>query len=167
MNLIPALEAQLKKEIKLYREYIVVLAKERKELLARNHEKLIPLSSRRNEISRQMILCHRERIELIQEIFPSGSEKEKLSVLVESHCDSEAQAMLLPLVAELKKEVEQSQGDGREFSQVVNFALDMVNGVASIIWSATQNIVKSYSPKGELKETYHSRSRVAGVMKRA
>jgi len=167
MKAILQLEAHLEDEIRLYKKYIVVLAEERKELLARNHDKLIALSSRRNELSQQMIHHHQTRIAMIQEMFPEGSEKEKLSTVVEKHCEARDQSILLPLIAELRAEVKKSQGDGREFRQVVNFALDMVNGVASIIWSATQNIVKGYNPKGELEESYHSKSRVSGVMKRA
>ena len=55
----------------------------------------------------------------------------------------------------LRELIKQTQGKAREYSELLNFSSNLVNGSLSILWSATQGIFKSYGRDRNIHESYH------------
>lgn len=165
-RLIIDLEHSLRAELALQEEYASVLQEEREHITHFQAGKVEELSARRETLSEQMRVAAEHRVELMS-MFPAHDGK-RLTDLIREHCHPEDRRVLLPLAEKLKTAVLTTKRLGQEFKQLANFSLNLVNGVMSIIWSATQNVTRSYTPQGTVKEAFHAQgSRLAGVLKQA
>ncbi len=161
-----SLERIILKEIGLHERYVAVLKEERIHTAKINPEKISELTSLRELIVGEMKLCHHQRMEITAQ-FPN-SRGQKLTALVERHASPEDQKRLLPLLKKLRAVVERSQKKTYDFGSVARFGLTMVEGLLSIIWSATQHVTKSYSRQGTIKEqTQPAGTRAGSVLKKA
>lgn len=147
------LHGLIRHECDLHREYLSVLASEREALTHFQQDEIVSLSSKRETLYESMRAAHERRLELMRE-FPGGEEM-RLSQFIVKFCRPTDARVLAPLVAELKSLVKRCRTDGHEFNQIADFGLKMVGGTLSILWSATQDVSRSYSRQGKLKEFYH------------
>lgn len=165
-KIVKGLEVVLDREINLQEKYLEVLDKERAVLPAFKADLLAPLTTQREELSKQMHAAQIERVELMKQ-FPEFRGK-KLSDLVLLHCHEQDAKKLIKRINRLKSLVAQNKSGGSEFGQVAQFTLNLVNGVLSLFWSATQNVTRSYTRKGKVRESYNQQgSRHSGVLKQA
>lgn len=161
-----ALERLLLKEIKINEEYIAVLKTERVHTAKVDVEQITIHTAKREMLLTQMKLCHTERMAICAQ-FPN-SKGQKLTALLELHASPEDKKKLIPLAKKLRAVVELSQKKTREFGSVARFGITMVEGLLSIIWSATQHVSKSYSRQGTVKENSQpAGTRASSVLKKA
>jgi hypothetical protein len=161
---IRSLEMLLVKECRLYEQYLTVLLEERTSIIRFNAETLGQLTVKRAALYEEMLKAQDTRLELMRS-FPSNQGK-KLRDLITQYCTPEDKRRLLPLAEKLKSLVESVQQQSKEQNQILGFGLKLVHGMVSLFWSATQNVVRSYSRKGVTKEAYNPASRNSNVLKR-
>lgn len=107
-----------------------------------------------------------KRLEIVKNL--SGSEKTRLTEVIRSKFTGAEAKRLLALAQQLKELSQKIKNQGRQFNQIVNSGLDLVNGTLALFMSATQNITKSYSLSGVFKESFNPQgSRHSGVLKEA
>lgn len=164
-NSIRELENLLRQECKLYQQYIIILHEERGFITQLNPEQLTRLTERRAALYDQMLLAQDRRLEIMRQ-FPSG-QGQRLRDLISNHCTVADKQVLMPLVEKLKALVEEARTVSKEQSQILRFGLKLAHGIMSLFWSATQNVVKSYSRQGTSKEKFNATSRNANLLKRA
>lgn len=147
------LKREILNEISLYQEYLDCVSRERGVLSKFQAESLEQLTERREHLYGLMKDADLKRRELVKEL--SGSHKTKLSDAISKVYHGSDARELKSLALKLRKLVHETRTSGFEFKQITNFALGMVNGLLSIFMSATQNVTRSYSKKGTLKESYN------------
>lgn len=162
-KLIAELEKLLREEIALYGTYRDLLDKERTQLTKFDSEKVtLVVESRESVVNRiRELQVRRLQIACIISGTPTEdtatakkrrgqgqTEPPRLSDAIERFCDKRQQARLMPLVAELKKGVEEARRGTQQANQLTSFALNIVNGLMTNIWSATENVVQTYTPNG-------------------
>jgi hypothetical protein len=162
-------------EIEIYRKYVALLAQERSLIVASKADKFSQITSERERLIELMAKAQETRFSLMRSALGEpemlGRHKApppsmKLSAFVTKFCSPREVKMLLPKVDALRKLVSASQRESLEFSHVVGFSLTMVSGLASLLWSATKTVIRSYTCNGNMKEAVHDgRSRKAGVLK--
>jgi hypothetical protein len=59
---------------------------------------------------------------------------------------------MLAIIEKVKLRIKEIENRSREFGQVVNFSLGLVNGSMSLLWSATQPVSKVYNAFGAMKQ---------------
>jgi hypothetical protein len=164
-NIVRSLENVLNKECKLYKQYISILQEERSYITNFDADKLTALTAKRAALYDDMLLAQDERLQLMRS-FPNNT-NQKLRDLISLHLSKADQAVLSPLAEELRNLVLLAQKESKEQNQIVKFGLKMVHGVLSLFWSATQNVVRSYSRKGDIRENYNSTTRDNNLLKKA
>lgn len=161
-----SLKGLLEKEIKIYQSHAAVLAEEGKMLTRFKAEKVSELTAKREQLYEEMREARQKRTEFVKSI--SGDEKTKLTIAIQQNFIGTDALQLLKLANTLRDEVTKTRRNGLEFNQVVNFAINLVQGTLSLFSAATQNVTRSYSPQGKIKESFHpTESRHAGVIKQA
>ena len=170
----PKVTRQLKQiieeECALYGGYLQILDQER-ELLRQmrssaNTDAIMLLTAKRDVFSQEMKVLAERRGELLS-VF-GDTQGLKLSQLVKDYFHKADVSELMPCINRLKLLVDKSRRKNFEFSQIIGFSLNLVNGLASLFWSASQSVIKCYSPNGKIKESFHpSKSRAASVLKEA
>lgn len=156
----------LEYECGLYAAYVKTLANEKEAITKFNAENVSALTEQRLLLTEQIKAAKEQRF-MVLDALPEGR-KEKLSNLLQKYAHIEDAKRLMPLVQKLKVLVVEARQKSMEFNQIANFSLGIVNGSLSILWSATQNVVRSYDTLGSLKESYNpSTGRAAGVLRSA
>lgn len=159
------LEESLRKEIALHKRYLEILELERAQVVKFNAEKICESAALRELIYLEILSLQRERQSRVREVTknPRIRLSEYIKTCLVSECDH-----LLPLVEELKRAVKESQANSKEFGQVLGFALNMVSSMVTMIWSAGQSIVKSYTKSGQVKESsYPQEGRSSSLLRKA
>ena len=158
---------ELKSEISLYQNYYALLNEERKHVIKFDEDRLRDITAQRADVLNQIVEVQKVRQELIKE-FPHYRDM-KLHDLVIKNLQPKYAKQILPLIADLKKIAKKSIDSDSQYSQILNFSLRSVQGVLSILWSATQTVVKSYNRKGCLQNSYHpsDSSRTSGILHKA
>ncbi len=160
------LERMLGAECLIYKRYLAVLKEERRFIIKFDSEKITALCSERGRLCDEMQAALNERTALIKSFV--GHSRGRLSDHILQLFKQEDAQRLMPKVEELRKLVEQCHAGSKEFKQVIEFSLKLVSGLVSIIWSATQNLVKSYTQSGTMRESYHpTTSRQAAMLRKA
>jgi hypothetical protein len=170
-----SLDQCISAEIEIYRKYVALLAEERALIVASKTDQFSKLTSERERLIELMAQAQETRFSLMRTALGEpemlGRHKApppsiRLSAFVTKFCSPREAKALLPKVETLRKLVSASQRESAEFSQVVGFSLTMVGGLASLLWSATKTVIRSYTCNGNMKEAVHDgRSRKAGVLK--
>lgn len=161
-----SLEAALDVEIDVQTRYLAALEQERELLPKFKTENLAELTAKRELISKEMAEAQLVRVELMRQ-FPEFRGK-RLTDLVQLHCHPSDAKRLEDKIKRLKRAVATNRASGNEFGQVAQFTLNLVNGVLSLFWSATQNVTRSYTRKGKVRESYNTQGgRHSGVLKQA
>ena len=154
-------------ECDVYQRYLNLLAEEGKAIARFKSDQVEALTESRQELFERMTELKNERMAFMKEL--AGSEKANLGKVIGEKFSGRDKRELEALRNKLKSLVDKTRNKGYEFNQVVNFALNFVNGTVSLLMSASQNIVKSYSRSGVLKESYNPAgdARRAGMSKEA
>ncbi|MDC0357662.1 flagellar export chaperone FlgN [Oligoflexia bacterium] len=165
-KLLRSLEAYIKEESKLYESYLLLLSRQGQHVTKFDLEKLTALNLKRKEHSQHMARAQEKRVRLMEQ-FPDSAGK-RLSELITIHCEPVDQQRLLPRAESLKGLILKCRLKDLEFNQVVQFALNTVNGSLSLMFHATQNMTKSYNPTGAVQQSFSpKRSRSETVLKEA
>lgn len=160
------LNAQLKREIKLFENYHKLLIQHGKTVTKFNLEKLQQLNLKRQEHSEALAKAQAERTELLDNL--PNSRTKRLTEVIEAECEGEQRKELLSLAEHLKEVILKCRIKDLEFSQVASFALNTVNGSLSLMYQATQNMTRCYNPRGVEQQKYSpKRSRNETVIKQA
>jgi hypothetical protein len=151
-RVIAALQRNLERSCTLHERYLNLLTEERARLKTFAADDVERIRLKREELLAGIAELNAQRLEILSAV-PDGTTR-KLSELIDvetAFAPADA-AVVRPLVLKLKKLASAVQEQSREFSQVVNFALNLVHGSLSILWSATQNVTRSYTAGGSLLE---------------
>ncbi|MCO6431186.1 MAG: flagellar export chaperone FlgN [Deltaproteobacteria bacterium] len=146
-----ALKRVLQAECDTHQRYLALLTEETSFITKFNAEKVEALTAKREELCEKMRELQMQRRELVKEL--TGSEKTRLSEAIAVHFSGRERHELNALCKRLRELTTSTRKKGLEYSGVVNFALNLVNGTVSLFLAATQNIVKSYNRGGVLKES--------------
>ena len=159
-------EKILRQECSLHQRYLDLLEQERKLVVSGDHQKVGSLSSQREMLSQQMDNAHKDRRAWMEK-FPNGQDV-RLTDLIKQNFSPIESRPALALAEQLRALVTRLRQDSSEFSQVVNNTLNLVNGTLSILLSAAQHVVRSYSSQGQLREQFHPvGSRDGTILKQA
>jgi hypothetical protein len=164
--LVWALERNLQRACAVHQRYLELLRKERASLKKFSADDVESLRLKREDFLGAMDELNGARREILAR-FPEGNTIKLTDLLAREFSPGDA-ARLRPLVDELKSLAGAVQLESREFSQVVNFALNLVHGSLSILWSASQDVNRSYTAAGAIQEKRTpSGSRMQGVRREA
>lgn len=152
-----SLTISIEREIALYKKYLALMEEEQRSVTKFDANAIEALTEKRNSLCNQLDEARLKRDELVMRIAQCDVPM-KLSEMVHRFCNREEKRKLTPLVDTLRTMVQSAQRASQEFSQVVNFSLGMVSSTLSIIWSATQEVQRSYTTQGVVKESFHPAS---------
>lgn len=137
------LESLLKKELKLYKDYEKLIDRERDNVVNFDAEKVVELTLQREQIFETLSSMQVKRMEIV------GPHLKRynlpLTQWLEKYGSVELRQRLLPLATTLKSTVRECREKIADFGQLLNFALTMVSGTVSILWSGTQDNTSTYS----------------------
>ena len=156
----------LRRECELYQDYIKLTQEERSWITKLNPAKLEELTQKRQIITDLLLAAQDQRLAQMRQ-FPEGDGK-RLSDLIRKYAPLKEAKVLLTLTKKLRELVEEARSEGSQYSQIIGFSMGLVNGVVSILWNATQNVVRAYSRSGEIREsTNPTGNRASSILKRA
>lgn len=160
------LKSHLEQEIKLYQQYIDLLNQEKGSITKFDADKVEQFTEKRDSLFNAIKIILVKRVEYIKIL--TGVEKTKLTDAIRSNYKGTEGKLLMQLAKRLKDVTVKMKKQGQEINQIVNFGLNVVNGTLSIYMSATQNVTRSYSRKGMVKEAFNPQGdRHSGVIKEA
>lgn len=147
------LNARLDYECRLYESYITVINEEQNSVAKIAIPRLKALTAERERLLSEMHDSQHKRQDIVQSLgeLPHA----KLTEVVKRHFARDAAIVLLRKIELLKKLVRKSQSLSSELNQVVSFSQRLANGCLAIFASARNNVFRSYSPMGKIKEAYH------------
>ncbi len=158
-------ERVLREEIQLQLEYASILEEENSVLSKFNAEKLEYLSAKRGEICERIMRFRDVRRDLVLEIRPDGDST--ITKILNEEAHPTDRSRLVPLCEKLKILVNSNRARSSEYSCLANFALGVVNGTLSLIWSATQSVTRAYGRSGKINESYAPKTREQLTLKEA
>jgi hypothetical protein len=144
------LERLLTEELAQCDLYLKLLEEEKNAVVKLKPEEVSALSIRRLTVVDALDALRSDRQKLVALL--SGEEGAKASELIERICGPADKKRLLAVIEKIKLRVKQMETQSRDFSQIVNFSLGLVNGSMSLIWSATQPVSKVYNAFGAMKQ---------------
>jgi len=162
------LKSQLEDECKLQEKYLELIECERQAIRNLNESQRIAelekLTAKREILCFEIKQANEARLHLLSAI--PESKTVKLSDLVKLYFRPNEAAELKPFIDRLKSLIQKSQNKGLEFNQIIGFSLNLINGLTSIFWSASQSVLRCYSKQGKIKEQFHpSQGRASTVLK--
>jgi hypothetical protein len=159
------LERLLRKETELLADYLR-LTRDEEGLIAKfNEERVSALTLRRMEVCENLRAAQQERLNIMRAL-DGGANRRLRDIIIRSFHPADSKK-LLPLVDGLAAQAKEAEEQSRQHRQILSFGLKAVHGLLTILWSATQNVVKSYTKKGSLKQSYHPSSGRRGSLKEA
>lgn len=147
------LSLKLDHECRLYEKYLKVITEEQNSVTKLSLDKMRALTAEREALLFEMNECQEERQKIVVSL-GEGSQV-KLSEVVKKHFSKDAAFLLTRKIDVLRKLVKKSQSLSNELNQVVAFSQRLANGCLAIFASASNNVFRSYSPFGKIKEAYH------------
>jgi|LakMenEpi03Aug12_release.lakeMendotaPanAssembly.Ray.scaffolds.fasta_scaffold868061_1 hypothetical protein len=147
---VKTLERLLEQELSSYSEYLALLAQEQVSVVGLKAEQVSVLSQRRSELVIRIGEIRDKRLALVAEL--SGNQEQKLSELIRVACTPADAKRLDKLISQIKAILKIVESKSREFNQVLNFSLGLVNGEISLLWSASQSITRVYNAFGTVNE---------------
>jgi len=147
-----ALEKVVTDEVAACEEYLRLVNDEQNLLIKFDHDGVSTTARLREKIAERMATLRDKRVDLVSMI--AGDRSTSLTQLIEHGCNPADKKKLLALVHKLRTKVDQVEQKSREFAQVVDFSLGLVNGSISILWSATQNVTRCYNAFGGMTQAF-------------
>lgn len=143
----------LERECEAHEEYVALLAAEREAMKKFQADAVSELTLRRDVLGQTMAALRDQRVAICRLI--SGAEKTRVSEIAERYIGGADRAAIERSIERLKKLIESSRSASLEFNQSLNFSLNLINGSLAILMSATQNVVRSYTPYGVVRESFN------------
>lgn len=147
------LSQKLDIECRLYENYAKVIIEEQQTVAKLSLARMKELTLKREALLTEMSDLQGSRQELVVAL--GEHPQSRLSEVIIKHFQKDAAFLLLRKVEALKKLVKKSQGLSGELNQIVSFSQRLVNGCMAIFASASNNVFRSYSPFGKIREAYH------------
>jgi hypothetical protein len=147
---IRTLEKFLVDEISLCDEYTKIVKQEQAAVVKLDPVAVTHFGEKRAAIVESLAKIRDERALLVERLV--GDQTTKVSELVAQGCGATDRKRLLNLTEKLKKRLATVDSVSREFSQILNFSLGLVNGELSLLWSATQPVTRVYNAHGGMTE---------------
>jgi len=147
---VKTLERILEQELACYSEYLAFLAEEQVSVVKLRAEQVTLLSERRTEVVNRIAQLREQRLELVASV--SADEERRLSDIIRDSCTPVDAKRLEKLVTQIKAVIKVVESKSREFNQVLNFSLGLVNGEISLLWSASQSVTRVYNAFGSVNE---------------
>lgn len=156
----------LDEQCRVHSEYKTLLQKERVAITQFQSKDIEALAGQRETLARRIEELKNTHIGLISEL--SNQRTQKLLEAVEMACSKEEATLIKPKAEQLRKIINTSSLEVRNLGHLTQFALNMVHGSLSILWSATQKTVQSYAADGKLHQAFQPiGSRMAGIRREA
>ena len=167
-RLIRNLDSLIQQEIRLHKRYQEILSEERTRVTQLDAETVRQLTVEKQTLNSQIHIANQKRISMVKEIV--GEEltaPPRLRDVIAKYCHPDDAQKLMDRAEELRLLVEGTYKAVKEFGGLVDFSLGMVNSVLSIIWSASQDVVESYSSQGAVRRSYSpGEGKPAGVSRK-
>lgn len=152
-NIYRSLVELLNSQTSLYEDYLKIQEKEKEALKKANVLKVKEFTVARSNILERIVIV-KSKIGAIL----SREGENKLLRLLSKNASIEQKRVLIPKIKNLRELIKSTQGKAREYSQLLDFSSNLVNGSLSILWSATQGIFKSYGRDRNIHQSYHPNS---------
>ena len=159
---VKTLERILEQELACYSEYLALLAEEQVSVVKLKAEQVAILSERRADVANRISALRDERLELVSSV--SACEERRLSDIIRTSCTPIDAKRLEKLIAQIKAVIKVVESKSREFNQVLNFSLGLVNGEISLLWSASQSVTRVYNAFGSVSEASQPSAPRAGSL---
>ena len=160
------LENILSREYALYKRYREILQQERNALKVKDRTTVTVLAQQRGAMHAELLAAQDDRLLFMRRV--AGEEAQTtLREIIKVHFPESDRQHLIEKATKLRALIERTQQEGREYSTLLAFGLRMVHGLKSILFSATQNVVKSYGKKGKIQESFHPSGDQTHVIKEA
>lgn len=144
------LEQILERELSCYTEYLALLAEEQKSVVGLKPDQVTELSARRSEVVTLIGDLRDRRLKIVAEA--TGTHDIRLSEFIRTACAPADAKRLDKVASQIKAIITVVESKSREFSQVLNFSLGLVNGEISLLWSASQSVTRVYNAFGSVTE---------------
>lgn len=145
------IERCLQEEVALCDAYLAVLQDEQSAVVGLKAGRVGECSIKREGIAHALTELRQRRTQLVATL--AGAEGVKVSDLIAARCAGAAdRKRLQSLLEKLRQRVALVTERSKEFQQVLNVSLGLVNGSLSIVWSATQPVTKGYNAFGTITE---------------
>lgn len=159
---VKTLEEILEQELVCYTAYLAFLAEEQVNVVKLKAEQVALLSERRSEQVSRIAELRDQRLELVASV--SEDEERPLSEIIRDACTPVDAKRLGKLVTQIKAVIQVVESKSREFNQVLNFSLGLVNGEISLLWSASQSVTRVYNAFGSVREASQPSAPRAGSL---
>lgn len=172
-HLLRTIDQLLSRETLVYKRYVEILQQERRAVVNFSRVEVERLAAERERLIESMQKAAAEREQLVRDTLglpkPRRGEIQKLPTLREFIRTNFPQKEAKPLILKaehIRALAETCREHTRSFGQVLAFSMNLVNGLKTILWSATQSAVQSYAPSGK-PETRYTQARGSGVISKA
>jgi hypothetical protein len=147
---VKALEKFLVDEISLCDEYLKIIKEEQAAVVKLDAEKVTLLGEARSFVVDKLTRLREDRALLVERV--TGDEFTRITHVINQGCGPSDKKRLIALTQKVKARLVAFDKYTKEFNQVLNFSLGLVNGEMSLLWSATQPISRTYNAHGGLTE---------------
>lgn len=146
--------------------YGALLRKERDAITHFESQRVSEIVAEREAVAKRIEQLKTRQIEAVSVL--SCNKCSKLTELIAHHCTPVEAELLSPRAATLREIINASFIENRNLGHLTQFALNMIHGSLSILWSATQKSVKSYSADGKIHQAFQpTGARLAGIRREA
>jgi hypothetical protein len=156
------LEQLLREEVAVCEQYLAIISKEQLAVTKLDSLAVSECSNQREQCLSVLNGLKDRRVETLRML--SDSKKISTTEVVTRVCQGKERQRILALVDKLRDVLTRVESTSRECNQVVDFSLGLVNGSLSILWSATQDVTKGYTPYGTITEGTTRQPRRRGAL---
>ncbi len=149
-KVLKALETALDEELRQYHDYLQILDQEQERVVTLKTDELVEFSATRSRIIDRLSQLRDIRVAIVTSVV--GNDSTKLSEFVEGLPASADKNRLSTYVEKIKNAVAAVDTKTKEFTQVLNYSLGLVNGEISLLWSASQTVSRVYNAFGSVIE---------------
>jgi len=147
---VKTLEKFLVDEISLCDEYAKIIQQEQAAVVKLESENVTLLGEKRGVVVDKLTRIREDRALLVERI--TGDEFTRVTDLVNQGCGPSDKKRLLALTHKVRARLAVVDKATKEFNQILNFSLGLVNGEISLLWSATQPVSRTYNAYGGMTE---------------
>jgi len=149
-KVLKTLETSLDEELTQYNDYLRILEQEQERVVTLKTDELVEFSARRSKIIDRLSQLRDIRVSIVSSL--AGDESTKLSDFVDGLPASADKSRLAAYVTKIKTAVVAVDRKTKEFTQVLNYSLGLVNGEISLLWSASRTVSRVYNSFGSVVE---------------
>ena len=152
----------LEQELACYTEYLALLAQEQMGVVGLKAELVSAISQKRADTVARISSLREQRQSIVSEL--SEDEERRLSDIIHAACTPSDAKRLDKLISQIKAILKVVESKSREFNQILNFSLGLVNGEISLLWSASQSVARVYNAFGAVNEAAQRSAPRAGSL---